>query len=76
MKNFMYATVAIFFLTATSFIGIMFYTHFTKVKVTCSMTDKVSVSAYVGKDDVNKIADMCALSTEGVKAGAKKSRYY
>ena len=72
-KNLMYVSAAIFFLAATICISVFTCTHINKARVTCSVSDNVSISAYVDKGDVEEVGDMFALSIKGVKNGREKS---
>ena len=69
----MYTTAAIFFIVATICMCVLTNAHVSKARITCSVSDKVSISAYVDKDDVDEIGDMFALSVKGLKNGSSKS---
>lgn len=72
-KNLMYISAAIFFLAATICISVFTYTHISKARVTCGVSDNVSISAYVDKDNVEEVGDLFSVSIKGVKNGKEKS---
>lgn len=72
-KNLMYISAAIFFLAATICISVFTCTHISKARVTCGVSDNVSISAYVDKDNVEEVGDLFSVSIKGVKNGKEKS---
>ena len=72
-KNLMYISAAIFFLAATICISVFTYTHISKARVTCGVSDNMSISSYVDKDDAEEVSNLFSLSLKGVREGREKS---
>ena len=72
-KNLMYISAVIFFLAASICISVFTCTHISKARVTCSVSDNVSISAYIDKDDAEEVSNLFSLSLKGVREGREKS---
>ena len=69
----MYISAVIFFLAASICISVFTCTHISKARVTCSVSDNVSISAYIDKDDAEEVSNLFSLSLKGVREGREKS---